>query len=46
MTSLAVMGLVPRPHGKICGGGIAFKGRNLAELSNEEMMNIRERTSP
>jgi oligopeptide/dipeptide ABC transporter, ATP-binding protein, C-terminal domain len=27
MTSLAVMGLVPRPHGKICGGSIAFKGQ-------------------
>jgi len=41
MTSLAVMGLVPRPHGRICGGSILFKGRDLTEFSNEEMMKIR-----
>ena len=41
MTSLAVMGLVPRPHGRICGGSILFKGRNLTEFTNEEMMMIR-----
>ena len=43
MTSLAVLGLVPRPHGKMVSGSIRFKGRELASLSNEEMMKIRGR---
>lgn len=41
MTSLAILGLLPRPHGKITAGSILFKGGNLAALSNEQMMKIR-----
>jgi peptide/nickel transport system ATP-binding protein/oligopeptide transport system ATP-binding protein len=41
MTSLAVLGLVPRPHGKIVSGSICFKGRDLVSLNNEEMMKLR-----
>ncbi len=43
MTSLAVMGLLPRPHGRVRGGSVLFRGRDLLELSNEEMMKIRGR---
>ncbi|MGI6782987.1 MAG: ABC transporter ATP-binding protein [Aminivibrio sp.] len=43
MTSLAVMGLLPRPHGRVRGGRALFRGRNLLELSNEEMMKVRGR---
>ncbi len=41
MTSLAVLGLVPRPHGKIASGSILFKGNELVGRTNEEMMKIR-----
>ena len=41
MTSLAVMGLIPRPHGKIVSGSIHFKGRNLLSLPAREMRKIR-----
>lgn len=40
VTSLSVMGLVPRP-GKIEGGVIEFEGENLLELSEAEMRDIR-----
>lgn len=43
MTSLAVMGLLPRPHGRVGGGSVHFKGRDLLRLSNEEMMKVRGR---
>ncbi|MDR1048380.1 MAG: ABC transporter ATP-binding protein [Synergistaceae bacterium] len=43
MTSLALMGLLPRPHGKIEAGSIQFKGRELVGLGDEEMMKIRGR---
>ncbi len=41
MTSLAVMGLIPRPHGKIVSGKIHFKGTNLLSLKPREMRKIR-----
>ena len=41
MTSLAILGLVPRPHGKIVSGSIFYKGRDLVSLNNEEMMKLR-----
>ncbi|MCD6381148.1 MAG: ABC transporter ATP-binding protein, partial [Candidatus Odinarchaeota archaeon] len=41
VTALSVMRLVPSPPGKIVGGKIIFDGRNLLELSEEEMRKIR-----
>jgi oligopeptide/dipeptide ABC transporter ATP-binding protein len=40
MTALSILGLVP-PPGRISGGGVFFKGRNLVSLSTEEMRRIR-----
>jgi oligopeptide transport system ATP-binding protein len=40
MTSLAVLGLVPKP-GRIAGGEIRFNGRDLTKLSEEELRAIR-----
>ena len=40
MTGLSIMRLVP-PHGKIVEGKIAFKGRNMLDLSEEDMRKIR-----
>lgn len=41
VTSLSVMGLIPQPPGKIEGGEIIFEGKNLLELEESEMRNIR-----
>lgn len=41
VTSLSVMGLVPKPPGKIVGGEINFENRNLLELSEREMRKVR-----
>ncbi|MDQ0189158.1 ABC transporter ATP-binding protein [Alicyclobacillus cycloheptanicus] len=41
MTSLSIMRLVPKPHGKIVGGEIRFNGRDLLKLTDREMTNIR-----
>lgn len=40
MTALSIVGLLPRP-GKIAGGKIKFKGKNLLELTNKEMRSFR-----
>lgn len=40
MTSLAVLGLVPNP-GEIAGGSIHFKGRDLTQISKEDLRKIR-----
>ncbi len=41
VTSLSIMGLIPNPPGKIVGGEILFKGKNLVGLSPNEMRKIR-----
>ncbi|MDI9260351.1 ABC transporter ATP-binding protein [Alicyclobacillus sendaiensis] len=41
MTSLSIMRLVPRPYGKIVGGQILFDGRDLLQLSDREMADLR-----
>ncbi|RLC65011.1 MAG: peptide ABC transporter ATP-binding protein [Chloroflexi bacterium] len=38
---LSVMRLIPDPPGKIVGGEINFRGRNLRQLSEEEMRHVR-----
>src|SRR5213595_3387335 len=40
MTALSIMRLVP-PPGKIVAGEILFEGRNLLQLSNREMRDVR-----
>ncbi|MCO4753762.1 MAG: ABC transporter ATP-binding protein [Bacteriovoracaceae bacterium] len=41
VTSLAAMGLIPNPPGKITGGQILFEGKDLVGASDEEMRKIR-----
>ena len=41
VSSLAVMGLVPQPVGKIVAGSVEFQGRDLLELTPGEMREIR-----
>ncbi|SIQ15053.1 peptide/nickel transport system ATP-binding protein [Alkalispirochaeta americana] len=40
-TALALLGLVPRPPGKILGGRILFQGENLLEKSEKELRRLR-----
>jgi len=41
VTALSILRLIPTPPGKIVGGEIHFKGRNLLALSENEMRSIR-----
>jgi oligopeptide/dipeptide ABC transporter ATP-binding protein len=41
VTSLSIMRLVASPPGRIVGGEVRFEGRNLLELSEREMEDIR-----
>lgn len=41
ITSLSILRLIPSPPGKIAGGEILFKGRNLVELPESEMRKLR-----
>jgi len=41
VSSLAVMGLLPKNISKISNGEILFQGKNIAQLSKEELRNLR-----
>ena len=41
VTAYSIMRLLPRPMGTISNGSILFKGKNLLDLSTEEMQEIR-----
>ncbi len=41
VTALSILRLIPDPPGKIVGGSILYKGRDLLKLSWEEMREIR-----
>jgi peptide/nickel transport system ATP-binding protein len=41
MTALSIMRLVPNPPGRIVGGSIALEGRDLLQLDEAEMRDIR-----
>ena len=41
VTSLAIMGLIPNPPGRIAGGEILFKGTDLTKLSQDELRKLR-----
>src|SRR6266566_598238 len=41
VTSLSIMRLIPSPPGRIVGGEILYRGRDLLRLNNEEMRRIR-----
>jgi len=41
VTALSILRLIPDPPGRIAGGEIIFKGRNLLQLAESQMRNIR-----
>ena len=41
VTALSVLGLLPRPAGRIASGEIWFEGRDLVKLSKKEMRKVR-----
>jgi len=41
VTALSILRLIPYPPGKIVAGEIHFRGRNLLELSEDEMRSVR-----
>ena len=41
VTALSIMGLIPKPPGRIAGGEIRFEGRNLLELPPQAMRDLR-----
>ena len=41
MTALSILRLIPDPPGRIAGGTIKLDGRNLLDLSEAEMRNVR-----
>jgi oligopeptide/dipeptide ABC transporter ATP-binding protein len=43
VSALSIMRLIPEPGGRIVGGRVLFKGRDLLTLSDEEMRRVRGR---
>ncbi|MEZ6930766.1 ABC transporter ATP-binding protein [Aeromonas sp. S16(2024)] len=41
VTSLAIMGLLPRPHGQVVAGSIRFQGEELLALAPDQMYRVR-----
>jgi oligopeptide/dipeptide ABC transporter ATP-binding protein len=41
VTALSIMRLIPSPPGKVVGGQILFRGKDLLELNGEEMRKVR-----
>src|SRR5271169_4749675 len=41
VSSLAILGLVPRPPGKITSGRAIFEGRDLLEMPEKQLAHIR-----
>jgi oligopeptide transport system ATP-binding protein len=41
VTNLSVLGLLPKPQGRIAGGSVRFEGRELVGLPEREMRRIR-----
>jgi oligopeptide/dipeptide ABC transporter ATP-binding protein len=43
VSALSILGLLPRPPARIAGGMVLFKGRNLLELDQRELQQVRGR---
>ncbi|MEH0019598.1 MAG: ABC transporter ATP-binding protein [Desulfobacter sp.] len=41
VTAMSVLGLIPDPPGRVVGGQVLFKGRNLLDMDSKEMQQIR-----
>ena len=45
-TALALLRLIANPPGRIAGGTVSFRGRDLLEASEEELREVRPTASP
>jgi oligopeptide transport system ATP-binding protein len=43
VTALSIMGLIPRPPAKIVGGEVLFEGKDLTQLDDKQLQNVRGR---
>ena len=43
VTALSIMGLIPKPPAKIVGGSVVFDGRDLTNLSDRQLEDVRGR---
>jgi oligopeptide transport system ATP-binding protein len=43
VTALSIMGLIPKPPAKIAGGQVLFEGKDLTELNDRQLQNVRGR---
>lgn len=43
MTGLAIMGLVPEPHGRLAAGTVTLDGERLTDLGERQLENVRGR---
>jgi len=43
VTVMSILGLIPSPPGRIAGGEVLFKGRDLLKLSRKELQRVRGR---
>ncbi|WP_434339266.1 ABC transporter ATP-binding protein [Motilimonas cestriensis] len=41
VTSLSIMGLLPRPHGQVTGGEVIYKGQDVTKLPPEKLYEMR-----
>ncbi|MCZ4315286.1 ABC transporter ATP-binding protein [Comamonadaceae bacterium G21597-S1] len=41
VTSLSIMGLLPKPHGRVAAGSIRFEGRELVDADERTMQDLR-----
>jgi oligopeptide/dipeptide ABC transporter ATP-binding protein len=43
VTALSIMGLIPKPPAKIVGGQVLFEGKDLTQLDDRQLQNVRGR---
>jgi oligopeptide/dipeptide ABC transporter ATP-binding protein len=43
VTALSIMGLIPKPPAKIAGGQVLFEGKDLTQLNDRQLQNVRGR---
>ena len=41
VTALSIMGLIPRPPARIVGGSVLFEGRELTQLKDRQLEDLR-----
>jgi oligopeptide/dipeptide ABC transporter ATP-binding protein len=43
VTALSIMGLIPKPPAKIVGGDVLFEGKDLTQMDDRQLQNVRGR---